>query len=90
MGFDTLGQQYESIDEMWKVEVEGHKSSLFNTVGNKQDWYQKGEQYWEKVPATLDGVLGGLGHLDKLDITDSLRFFEKMRSQNIIKNWDRA
>ena len=56
MGFDTLGQQYESIEEMWKVEVEGQESSLFNKVGNKQDWYQKGEQYWEKVPATLDGV----------------------------------
>lgn len=90
MGFDTQGQQYESIDEMWKQEVEGEKSSLFNKVGTKQDWYEKGEKYWEKVPATVDGVLGGLGHLDNLDIKDSKKFFEKMRSQNIVKDWNRC
>jgi len=75
---------------MWKQEVEGGKSSLFNKVGTKSDWYEKGEKYWEKVPATVDGVLGGLGHLDNLDIRDSKKFFEKMRTKNIVKSWNRS
>ena len=65
IGFDTLGQQYTSIDDMWKVELEGQKSEMTHKIGGKDNWYTYGAKYWENVPATVDGVLGGLGHLDK-------------------------
>ncbi|KAJ1960866.1 hypothetical protein IWQ62_004066, partial [Dispira parvispora] len=37
-------------------------------------WYEDAERYWESVPATVDGVLGGLAVVDKPDITGSMKF----------------
>ena len=75
---------------MWKVELEGQKSEMTHKIGGKDNWYTYGAKYWENVPATVDGVLGGLGHLDKQDILDSKKFLEKMKEKNIIKSWNRA
>jgi len=38
----------------------------------------KGAKYWGKVDATLDGVLGGYGHVSPIDIRDSKRFIQSL------------
>jgi len=38
--------------------------------------YAGGAQYWEKVEPTVDGMLGGLGNLDRIDIQASERFLK--------------
>ena len=37
--------------------------------------------YWSEVPATVDGVLGGFGHLNKIDIKESNAFLLAMRQK---------
>ncbi|CAL1269384.1 unnamed protein product [Larinioides sclopetarius] len=38
------------------------------------DFYAKGKSYWENVPATIDGMLGGHSNVFKADIQASSRF----------------
>lgn len=45
---------------------------------NQDEWYSKGHDYWNSVDATVDGVLGGFGHLDGPDITDSRAFLQAL------------
>ncbi|KAG0305277.1 hypothetical protein BGZ98_004376 [Dissophora globulifera] len=37
-------------------------------------WYTDAEKYWNSVPATINGMLGGLGQLARPDAVSSLRF----------------
>ena len=37
-------------------------------------WYEKGVAYWEGVAATVDGVLGGFGHVSGSDVRESKEF----------------
>ncbi|KAF9434380.1 hypothetical protein BGZ76_008110 [Entomortierella beljakovae] len=37
-------------------------------------WYTDAEKYWNSVPATINGMLGGLGQLARPDAVTSLRF----------------
>ena len=41
-----------------------------------QACYAGGAEYWSKVDATVDGMLGGLGNLDRIDIQASERFLK--------------
>ena len=41
-----------------------------------KEWYGSAAKYWEGVDATIDGVLGGFGHLTEVDIRDSHKFLE--------------
>ncbi len=38
--------------------------------------YTKAGLYWDNVDATIDGVLGGFGHLTDVDLKDSHKFFQ--------------
>lgn len=38
--------------------------------------YEKAGMYWDNVDATIDGVLGGFGHLTEVDLKDSHEFFQ--------------
>ena len=40
-------------------------------------WYAPAVAHWDKQPATYDGVLAGLGHLNGADIADSRTFLSK-------------
>ena len=40
-------------------------------------WYAPAVAHWDKQPATYDGVLAGLGHLNGADIADSRVFLGK-------------
>ncbi|KAI4146232.1 MAG: hypothetical protein L6R39_003530 [Caloplaca ligustica] len=35
--------------------------------------------YWNSIPATVDGMLGGYPHISRVDIRGSLNFVEKLR-----------
>uniref|UniRef100_A0A8D2MDA0 N-terminal Xaa-Pro-Lys N-methyltransferase 1 n=1 Tax=Zonotrichia albicollis TaxID=44394 RepID=A0A8D2MDA0_ZONAL len=36
-------------------------------VENEFEFYSKAEKYWKDVPATVDGMLGGYGHISSED-----------------------
>ncbi|XP_076352072.1 N-terminal methyltransferase [Tachypleus tridentatus] len=40
----------------------------------KDEFYSKGKEYWEMVPATIDGMLGGFSEISTVDIQASARF----------------
>jgi len=38
----------------------------------------RGAHYWKNADATVDGVLGGFGHVSTVDIADSRRFLKSL------------
>jgi protein N-terminal methyltransferase len=73
-GSDTNGKQYTSAQEMWKAEL-GTCEDLYDPA---KGWYGKSLAYWEKVPPTMEGVLGGMDHVHEADIRESKAFIEGM------------
>lgn len=69
-GSDSDGREFKNADEMWKEEV--------GDIQKKTDWYRTGVGYWEGVEASVDGVLGGHGHVNKADIKDSEAFLNTL------------
>ncbi|QDZ25261.1 alpha-N-methyltransferase [Chloropicon primus] len=65
-GQDTEGKRYKSADDMWRQEV--------STPFDKGCWYQKGIDYWDKIEASVDGVLGGFGTISPNDLKHSQSF----------------
>jgi protein N-terminal methyltransferase len=61
-------------------EINGTEDSEDNqniaTDNNKRQrrWYREGAKYWETQEATVNGVLGGFGHLSPVDIDSSKEF----------------
>lgn len=41
-------------------------------------WYARSREYWEQQAGTVDGMLGGLGHLSPADVVDSNRFLDAL------------
>ncbi|XP_054030374.1 N-terminal Xaa-Pro-Lys N-methyltransferase 1 isoform X2 [Dryobates pubescens] len=46
-------------------------------VENELEFYSKAEKYWKDVPATVDGMLGGYGHISSIDISSSRKFLQR-------------
>lgn len=44
--------------------------------------YEKSLEYWADIPATLDGVLGGFGHISDEDINGSTLFLKSILSKD--------
>lgn len=42
-------------------------------------WYTTAVDYWDKQEASVNGVLGGYGHLTTADVRDSRAFLQKVR-----------
>ncbi|KAI3965848.1 hypothetical protein MKX01_010805 [Papaver californicum] len=80
-GLDSDGKEFKSSDEMWRQEFgeqgddDQHK--------NKNEWYRKGVGYWEGVEASVDGVLGGYGHVNDTDIKASEDFLKTIISERL-------
>nr|DAD43615.1 TPA_asm: hypothetical protein HUJ06_001845 [Nelumbo nucifera] len=71
-GSDTDGREFKNAEEMWREEVgEGDDQK-------KTEWYRKGVGYWEGVEASVDGVLGGYGHVDEADVKGSEAFLKNL------------
>ncbi|EIE19830.1 hypothetical protein COCSUDRAFT_30891 [Coccomyxa subellipsoidea C-169] len=72
-GFHPEGKVFENPKELWKT-VEDDK---------EKTWYAPAVEYWDKQPASYDGVLAGLGHLNGDDIADSRKFIRKVFDQQL-------
>jgi hypothetical protein len=75
-GSDTDGAAYASVDELWKAHFSDPASAALDAP--KIAWYQKGADYWMTQEATVDGVLGGFGHVSPVDVQGSKAFLQKI------------
>jgi protein N-terminal methyltransferase len=46
---------------------------------NRHEWYKKGAAYWEKTEASVNGVLGGFGHVSPIDVSSSKEFLRDLK-----------
>ncbi|XP_005993305.1 N-terminal Xaa-Pro-Lys N-methyltransferase 1 isoform X1 [Latimeria chalumnae] len=46
-------------------------------VEDELKFYSKAEEYWKEVPPTVDGMLGGYGHISSIDINGSKKFLQR-------------
>lgn len=61
-GSDTERKTYTSIEDMW------NDQDLSTWYARAQDWYE------ENCSTTIDGVLGGIGHISDVDLKGSRDF----------------
>ncbi|KAL5731533.1 protein N-terminal methyltransferase [Ranunculus cassubicifolius] len=78
IGLDTDGRQFMNAEEMWKEEIGDSQK--------KTDWYNKGVGYWQGIEASVDGVLGGYGHVDEVDIKGSEAFLKSFLNERFELN----
>ncbi|GJQ84092.1 hypothetical protein Trydic_g12069 [Trypoxylus dichotomus] len=45
-----------------------------NRTMQEEEFYKKAVLYWSEIPATIDGMLGGFGHISQIDIHGSRQF----------------
>ncbi|XP_053609303.1 N-terminal Xaa-Pro-Lys N-methyltransferase 1-like [Plodia interpunctella] len=45
---------------------------------SESSFYKRAASYWANVPATIDGVLGGFGHISDIDIEGSKAFLQNI------------
>lgn len=46
--------------------------------GDSDPFYEDAAHYWETIPATIDGMLGGFGFISHTDIEGSKKFLNKL------------
>ena len=64
-GSDTDGRKYPSIEEMWKAQ-------------DLSTWYTRAKSWYENnCDTTIDGVLGGIGHISERDLEGSRTFLSQ-------------
>ena len=78
---DSEGNEFKSIKEMWQKELnptEQDKNEKIEgeRIGGVKQWYDKQKTYWDGQAATVDGVLGGYGHLSKMELAYSVKIFQ--------------
>ncbi|KAG7536463.1 Alpha-N-methyltransferase NTM1 [Arabidopsis suecica] len=78
-GVDSEGKEFNSAQEMWREEIgeEGDET-------RKTQWYRDGVSYWEGVEASVDGVLGGYGHVNDADIIGSEVFLKTLLQERLV------
>ncbi|CAH2046484.1 unnamed protein product [Thlaspi arvense] len=77
-GVDSEGKEFSSAQEMWREEIgEGDETK-------KTQWYRDGVSYWEGVEASVDGVLGGYGHVNDADIIGSEVFLKTLMQERLV------
>ncbi|KAE8582953.1 hypothetical protein XENTR_v10020397 [Xenopus tropicalis] len=50
-------------------------------VEDEAQFYCKAQKYWKNVPATVDGMLGGYGHISNIDLNGSKKFLQRFLRQ---------
>ncbi|KAH7442338.1 hypothetical protein KP509_03G083400, partial [Ceratopteris richardii] len=74
-GLDSDGNHCSTRLQLWAKETgEDISSKTCFDPAKKREWYDKGVAYWERVEASVNGVLGGYGHVNERDIAASDRF----------------
>uniref|UniRef100_A0A5F9D0R3 N-terminal Xaa-Pro-Lys N-methyltransferase 1 n=1 Tax=Oryctolagus cuniculus TaxID=9986 RepID=A0A5F9D0R3_RABIT len=46
-------------------------------IRDEKQFYSKAEMYWKQILPTVDGMLGGYGHISSIDITSSRKFLQR-------------
>ncbi|MCO5574542.1 hypothetical protein L7F22_028329 [Adiantum nelumboides] len=71
-GVDSDGTPFTTRSQMWAKEAgeDIATNSCFDAT-KKREWYSKGVSYWEGVEASVNGVLGGYGHVNDQDVIAS-------------------
>ncbi|XP_061983030.1 alpha N-terminal protein methyltransferase 1 [Populus nigra] len=72
-GTDSDGREFKNPDEMW-LEHTGD-------TNKKTQWYRDGVAYWEGVEASVNGVLGGYGHVNDADVKGSEGFLQTLLAE---------
>ncbi|XP_020536072.1 alpha N-terminal protein methyltransferase 1 isoform X2 [Jatropha curcas] len=72
-GFDSDGREFKNADEMWREHT--------GDDNKKNQWYRDGVGYWEGVEASVDGVLGGYGCVNDVDVKSSEAFLQTLFSE---------
>lgn len=71
-GEDNLGFSYNSLEEMWAVELSSSQ------IQGKENWYSSGNSYWSNLEPTIASVLGGSDDIHEPDIRESSAFLEEV------------
>ncbi|XP_075169038.1 alpha N-terminal protein methyltransferase 1-like [Haematobia irritans] len=58
-----------------------------NTKKTENEFYVKAQKYWSEVPATVNGMLGGLGYINAIDIEGSIKFLRDLKIQDMHKKY---
>lgn len=51
---------------------------------NNKEFYTKGKEYWENIPATIDGMLGGYSNVLNADVQASSRFLSSFLNVSLL------
>lgn len=81
-GSDTQGVTYNSAEELWTSEFGIGKEAEEVVESKKKEWYKKGVDYWCGVDASVNGVLGGFGHISNTDVLGSTVFLRQLKIVN--------
>ena len=75
--------QNEEEDISWSYV---HPNLVFHRYKNKNQWYQKGIEYWENVDANDSGMLGGFPQVSPKDVISSSNIIEKIQKEKKMGN----
>ncbi len=64
-------QKYSKPEALWSELAQAPE-------GAQEAWYNKAVAYWDSQEASVNGVLGGYGHVSDDDITESRKFLFKV------------
>lgn len=59
----------------------GHEDESRKQIDHETvpEFYNKAQKYWSEVPATVNGMLGGLGYINAIDIQGSKVFLRELK-----------
>mmetsp|Transcript_24964 Transcript_24964/g.78167 ORF Transcript_24964/g.78167 Transcript_24964/m.78167 type:complete len:316 (-) Transcript_24964:1430-2377(-) len=80
-GESTAGTEYQSLSAMWQHQLGDAING--GADGGQPQWYSKAFDYWNdeaNCPPTVDGVLGGYGHVSGVDLGSSRMFLRDLRT----------
>lgn len=77
-GLDSEGRGFTSAQEMWREEIGLDEPDTDTNKSKRRQWYSNGISYWEGVEASVDGVLGGYGHVNDIDVKGSDAFLKTL------------
>ncbi|DBA70624.1 hypothetical protein WJX79_002756 [Trebouxia sp. C0005] len=69
-GEDSDGKKYSKPEALWSELAQAPE-------GAQEAWYNRAVAYWDSQEASVNGVLGGYGHVSDDDITESRKFLFK-------------
>lgn len=46
-------------------------------IEDEKQFYSKARTYWKRIPPTVDGMLGGYGHISNIDLSSSRKFLQR-------------